>query len=73
MSILYFNKPGTLFIVDGSGAQDPTSNKNPDFLKLPFGNLKLQIGKKADKKFFFSGGKKIKEKMEKDVYLQYNL
>ena len=69
MSILYFNKPGTLFIVDGSGARGPTSNKNPDFLKLPFGNLKLQIGKKADKKVFLLWRKKNKRKDGKGCLL----
>ena len=53
----------------GAGAWDPASNKNPDFLKLPFGNLKLQIGKKADKKVFLLWRKKEKRKDRKGCLL----
>ena len=53
----------------GAGAWDPASNKNPDFLKLPFGNLKLQIGKKADKKVFLLWRKKNRRKDGKGCLL----
>ena len=53
----------------GAGAWDPASNKNPDFLKLSFGNLKLQIGKKADKKVFLLWRKKEKRKDRKGCLL----
>ena len=53
----------------GAGAWDPASNKNPDFLKLPFGNLKLQNGKKPDKKVSLLWRKKEKRKDRKGCLL----